>query len=230
MTGCLLSCCCYTGKKKKTFPTVVLLPLPFILSVNWVAFSTVTIVFLRFQSFTPGTYKSEENQLLLKVYQVKGPTQHYISKFKNDNWAMDGYVSCLFLNWSFSDVLKEYIWIVLRGCGFIFWVLDSYNYRQRQTKTGKNKLLCFVYGAVGLFFSQHKPSIALSFNAVKQTSVSPSSAVHIQRLACFIQVTAESEQKTFVYQGHIHNKDFGKFHLTRQGGSVSAFARNGKKI
>lgn len=31
------------------------------------------------------------------------------------------------------------------------------------------------------------------------------------------QVTAESDQKTFVYQGHIHSKDFGKFHLTRQG-------------
>ncbi|CAG5854549.1 unnamed protein product [Menidia menidia] len=68
-----------------------------------------------------GTYKSEENQLLLKVYQVKGPTEHFLSKFKNDNWAMDGYV------------------------------------------------------------------------------------------------TAESDQKTFVYQGHIHSKDFGKFHLTRQG-------------
>uniref|UniRef100_A0A3P8W7T0 CUB and Sushi multiple domains 1 n=1 Tax=Cynoglossus semilaevis TaxID=244447 RepID=A0A3P8W7T0_CYNSE len=68
-----------------------------------------------------GTYKSEENQLLLKVYQVKGPTEHYYSKFKNDNWAMDGYV------------------------------------------------------------------------------------------------TAESDQKTFVYQGHIHSKDFGKFHLIRQG-------------
>lgn len=40
----------------------------------------------------PGTYKSEDNQLLLKVYQVKGPTEHYLSKFKNDNWAMDGYV------------------------------------------------------------------------------------------------------------------------------------------
>uniref|UniRef100_A0AAX7VKY4 CUB and Sushi multiple domains 1 n=1 Tax=Astatotilapia calliptera TaxID=8154 RepID=A0AAX7VKY4_ASTCA len=67
-----------------------------------------------------GTYKAEENQLLLKVYQVKGPTEHYYSKFKNDNWAMDGYV------------------------------------------------------------------------------------------------TAESDQKTFVYQGHIHSKDFGKFYLTRQ--------------
>uniref|UniRef100_A0A3Q3NCL8 CUB and Sushi multiple domains 1 n=1 Tax=Mastacembelus armatus TaxID=205130 RepID=A0A3Q3NCL8_9TELE len=73
-----------------------------------------------------GTYKSEENQLLLKVYQVKGPTEHYYSKFKNDNWAMDGYV------------------------------------------------------------------------------------------------TAESDQKTFVYQGHIHSKDFGKFHLTRQGPVTTA--------
>lgn len=34
----------------------------------------------------------------------------------------------------------------------------------------------------------------------------------------FFQVTAESEQKTFVYQGHIHSKDFGKFNLARQGG------------
>ncbi|XP_023188305.1 CUB and sushi domain-containing protein 1 isoform X4 [Xiphophorus maculatus] len=73
-----------------------------------------------------GTYKSEENQLLLKVYQVKGPTEYYYSKFKNDNWAMDGYV------------------------------------------------------------------------------------------------TAESDQKTFVYQGHIHSKDFGKFSLTRQGPVTTA--------
>ncbi|KAA0717588.1 CUB and sushi domain-containing protein 1 [Triplophysa tibetana] len=68
-----------------------------------------------------GTYKKEENHLLLKVYQIKGPTEQYFSKFKNDNWAMDGYVN------------------------------------------------------------------------------------------------AESEKKMFVYQGHIHSKDFGKFQLTRQG-------------
>uniref|UniRef100_A0A8C5D1X9 CUB and Sushi multiple domains 1 n=1 Tax=Gouania willdenowi TaxID=441366 RepID=A0A8C5D1X9_GOUWI len=68
-----------------------------------------------------GTYKSEENQLLLKVYHVKGPTEHYYSKFKNDNWAMDGYV------------------------------------------------------------------------------------------------TSDSDKKTFVYQGHIHSKDFGKFQLMKQG-------------
>ncbi|XP_062852030.1 CUB and sushi domain-containing protein 1-like [Trichomycterus rosablanca] len=68
-----------------------------------------------------GTYKKEENHLLLKVYLIQGPREQYFSKFKNDNWAMDGYV------------------------------------------------------------------------------------------------TAESERKMFVYQGHIHNKDFGKFQLTRQG-------------
>ncbi|KAF7710922.1 hypothetical protein HF521_009794 [Silurus meridionalis] len=67
-----------------------------------------------------GTYKKEENHLLLKVYQIRGPTEQYFIKFKNDNWAMDGYV------------------------------------------------------------------------------------------------TAESEKKMFVYQGHIHSKDFGKFQMTRQ--------------
>ncbi len=56
-------------------------------------YDTKVIHFSLCKSLHPGTYKSEENQLLLKVYQVKGPTEHYLSKFKNDNWAMDGYVS-----------------------------------------------------------------------------------------------------------------------------------------
>ncbi|XP_048865206.1 CUB and sushi domain-containing protein 1-like isoform X4 [Brienomyrus brachyistius] len=40
-----------------------------------------------------GTYKKEENHLLLKVYNVHGPMELYFSKFKNDNWAMDGFVT-----------------------------------------------------------------------------------------------------------------------------------------
>lgn len=52
----------------------------------------------------PGTYKSEDNQLLLKVYQVKGPTEHYLSKFKNDNWAMDGYVRKLIFHYFYVCV------------------------------------------------------------------------------------------------------------------------------
>uniref|UniRef100_A0A3Q2ECB7 CUB and Sushi multiple domains 1 n=1 Tax=Cyprinodon variegatus TaxID=28743 RepID=A0A3Q2ECB7_CYPVA len=79
-----------------------------------------------------GTYKSEENQLLLKVYQVKGPTEYYYSKFKNDNWAMDGYV--------------------------------------------------------------------------------------------------KSDQKTFIYQGHIHSKDFGKFSLTRQAMNPSNHYTNSSSV
>eukprot|EP00063_Salmo_salar_P060825 XP_014035660.1 PREDICTED: CUB and sushi domain-containing protein 1-like isoform X3 [Salmo salar] len=75
----------------------------------------------RVQLKLAGTYKKEENHLLLKVYQIRGPTEHHFSKFKNDNWAMDGYV------------------------------------------------------------------------------------------------TAESDKKTFVYQGHIQSKDFGRFVLTRGG-------------
>lgn len=69
---------------------------------QWYANTIETLLFLilhqaktlKIASFSMslGTYKSEENQLLLKVYQVKGPTEHYYSKFKNDNWAMEGYV------------------------------------------------------------------------------------------------------------------------------------------
>lgn len=67
---------------------------------NFKLYQVQALIIILFVFLTPppclfvnlGTYKSEENQLLLKVYQVKGPTEHYYSKFKNDNWAMDGYV------------------------------------------------------------------------------------------------------------------------------------------
>lgn len=58
-------------------------------------FTCAAQICLCFWFFLAGTYKSEDNQLLLKVYQVKGPKEHYLSKFKNDNWAMDGHVSKL---------------------------------------------------------------------------------------------------------------------------------------
>lgn len=40
-----------------------------------------------------GVYKKEEAHLLLKVYQIKGSSGIFVSKFENDNWALDGYVS-----------------------------------------------------------------------------------------------------------------------------------------
>ncbi|XP_072264529.1 CUB and sushi domain-containing protein 1 [Pyxicephalus adspersus] len=40
-----------------------------------------------------GIYKKEEAHLLLKVFQIKGPSDTLFKKIQNDNWAMDGYVS-----------------------------------------------------------------------------------------------------------------------------------------
>ncbi|MGH0126653.1 UNVERIFIED_CONTAM: hypothetical protein FKN15_028786 [Acipenser sinensis] len=40
-----------------------------------------------------GIYKKEENHLFLKVYQIRGPIEIFVSKFKNESWALDGYVN-----------------------------------------------------------------------------------------------------------------------------------------
>ncbi|KAM5264090.1 CUB and sushi domain-containing protein 1 [Ctenodactylus gundi] len=40
-----------------------------------------------------GVYKKEEARLLLKAFQTKGPVDIFVSKFENDNWGLDGYVS-----------------------------------------------------------------------------------------------------------------------------------------
>ncbi|EGV97116.1 CUB and sushi domain-containing protein 1 [Cricetulus griseus] len=40
-----------------------------------------------------GVYKKEEAHLLLKAFLIKGPADIFVSKFENDNWGLDGYVS-----------------------------------------------------------------------------------------------------------------------------------------
>lgn len=40
-----------------------------------------------------GVYKKEEAHLLLKAFHIKGPGDIFVSKFENDNWGLDGYVS-----------------------------------------------------------------------------------------------------------------------------------------
>ncbi|XP_042118808.2 CUB and sushi domain-containing protein 1 isoform X2 [Peromyscus maniculatus bairdii] len=40
-----------------------------------------------------GVYKKEEAHLLLKAFHIKGPADIFVSKFENDNWGLDGYVS-----------------------------------------------------------------------------------------------------------------------------------------
>ncbi|XP_067840108.1 CUB and sushi domain-containing protein 1-like [Heptranchias perlo] len=40
-----------------------------------------------------GIYKKEETRLCLKLYQIKGPIEIFVSKFRNGNWGLDGHVS-----------------------------------------------------------------------------------------------------------------------------------------
>uniref|UniRef100_A0A8C8AY99 CUB and Sushi multiple domains 2 n=1 Tax=Otus sunia TaxID=257818 RepID=A0A8C8AY99_9STRI len=40
-----------------------------------------------------GVYKKEDVHLLLQVYQITGPVEIFVNKFKNDKWALDGHVT-----------------------------------------------------------------------------------------------------------------------------------------
>ncbi|XP_072628144.1 CUB and sushi domain-containing protein 2 isoform X6 [Canis lupus baileyi] len=40
-----------------------------------------------------GIYKKEDFHLLLQVYQIAGPVEIFVNKFKDDHWALDGHVS-----------------------------------------------------------------------------------------------------------------------------------------
>jgi hypothetical protein len=40
-----------------------------------------------------GNYKKEDFHLLLQVYQITGPVEIFVNKFKDDHWALDGHVS-----------------------------------------------------------------------------------------------------------------------------------------
>lgn len=40
-----------------------------------------------------GVYKSQEARLILHIYLIKVPTQASVKKMKEENWAMDGFVS-----------------------------------------------------------------------------------------------------------------------------------------
>ncbi|XP_034777574.2 CUB and sushi domain-containing protein 1-like [Acipenser ruthenus] len=71
---------------------------PAIITVSWfnTSTSTVNATLLEHSGVSlklSGIYKKEENHLLLKVYQIRGPIEIFVSKFKNESWALDGYVS-----------------------------------------------------------------------------------------------------------------------------------------
>uniref|UniRef100_A0A8B9RZV4 CUB and Sushi multiple domains 2 n=1 Tax=Accipiter nisus TaxID=211598 RepID=A0A8B9RZV4_9AVES len=44
-------------------------------------------------TYFSGIYKKEDVHLLLQVYQITGPVEIFVNKFKNDKWALDGHVT-----------------------------------------------------------------------------------------------------------------------------------------
>ncbi|NP_444401.2 CUB and sushi domain-containing protein 1 precursor [Mus musculus] len=71
---------------------------PATLTVDWfnATSSKVNATFTaasRVQLELTGVYKKEEAHLLLKAFHIKGPADIFVSKFENDNWGLDGYVS-----------------------------------------------------------------------------------------------------------------------------------------
>lgn len=44
-------------------------------------------------ALSAGVYRREEAHLLLKAFQIRGSLDVFVSKFENDNWGLDGYVS-----------------------------------------------------------------------------------------------------------------------------------------
>uniref|UniRef100_A0A8C0UA60 CUB and Sushi multiple domains 1 n=1 Tax=Cyanistes caeruleus TaxID=156563 RepID=A0A8C0UA60_CYACU len=71
---------------------------PATLTVDWfnTTSSKVNATFIEasnIQLKLSGVYKKEEAHLLLKAFQIKGPSDIFVSKYENDNWALDGYVS-----------------------------------------------------------------------------------------------------------------------------------------
>lgn len=44
-------------------------------------------------ALSAGVYRREEAHLLLKAFQIRGSVDVFVSKFENDNWGLDGYVS-----------------------------------------------------------------------------------------------------------------------------------------
>lgn len=86
--------------------------------------SLCNLFFFFFLCCFAGTYKTEENHLLLKVYQIRGPTEQYFSKFKNNNWAMDGYVSSIkvLISWQCSGILLLCMWFANLFCIGYSWI------------------------------------------------------------------------------------------------------------
>lgn len=55
-----------------------------------------------------GVYKSQEARLMLRIYLIKVPAHASVKKMKEENWAMDGFVSIV-ISTSAADFNDKFI-------------------------------------------------------------------------------------------------------------------------
>ncbi|XP_052388948.1 CUB and sushi domain-containing protein 2-like [Carassius gibelio] len=120
-----------------------------------------------------GTYKKEEAQLLLQVYQIRGPVEIFVNKFKIDNWALDGHVS--YMPSSDSFVYQGFV----RGKGFGQFGLQrlegldpngenpSYNFASNSSSVAAAILVPFIaliIAGFALYLYKHRKRPKVPFN------------------------------------------------------------------
>uniref|UniRef100_A0A8C1UN29 CUB and Sushi multiple domains 2 n=1 Tax=Cyprinus carpio TaxID=7962 RepID=A0A8C1UN29_CYPCA len=110
-----------------------------------------------------GTYKKEESQLLLQVYQIRGPVEIFVNKFKIDNWALDGHVS--YMPSSDSFVYQGFV----RGKGFGQFGLQrlGYNFASNSSSVAAAILVPFIaliIAGFALYLYKHRKRPKVPFN------------------------------------------------------------------
>uniref|UniRef100_A0A672MSN1 CUB and Sushi multiple domains 2 n=1 Tax=Sinocyclocheilus grahami TaxID=75366 RepID=A0A672MSN1_SINGR len=114
-----------------------------------------------------GIYKKEEAQLLLQVYQIQGPVEIFVNKFKIDNWALDGHVS--YMPSSDSFVYQGFV----RGKGFGQFGLQrlgentGYNFASNSSSVAAAILVPFIamiIAGFALYLYKHRKRPKVPFN------------------------------------------------------------------
>uniref|UniRef100_A0A671RXC0 CUB and sushi domain-containing protein 1-like n=1 Tax=Sinocyclocheilus anshuiensis TaxID=1608454 RepID=A0A671RXC0_9TELE len=115
-----------------------------------------------------GIYKKEEAQLLLQVYQIRGPVEIFVNKFKIDNWALDGHVS--YMPSSDSFVYQGFV----RGKGFGQFGLQrlgmcntGYNFASNSSSVAAAILVPFIamiIAGFALYLYKHRKRPKVPFN------------------------------------------------------------------
>ncbi|KAB5530866.1 hypothetical protein PHYPO_G00134270 [Pangasianodon hypophthalmus] len=142
-----------------------------------------------------GIYKREEAHLLLQVYQIRGPVEIFVNKFKIDNWALDGHVS--YMPSSNSFVYQGFV----RGKGFGQFGLQrlegldpngenpSYNFASNSSSVAAAILVPFIamiIAGFALYLYKHRKRPKVPFNGYAGHENTNGRATFENPIHCFL--------------------------------------------